>query len=244
MQDLVEKGIPKEKMMAFPLGLNVKRLSPKISGIYIREKLKLNNPPTIIYVGTMEKVRGLDFLLRVLVRVKKKIQDIKLLMVGDGSDRTQLEKLSQSLGIKESVTFTGQVPRSQVPEYIAAADVGVSPIPPLPMYQVSSPTKLIEYMGMGRAAIGNNIPDQKEVINNSGGGICVRYDEGEFARAIIELLNNPKKAKEMGEKGREWVVRNRSYEILANNLEQRYFDLVQSNLLKNHGTKNTEVIDE
>ena len=187
----------------------------------------------------MEKIRGLDFLLRVLVIVKKEIQGIKLLMVGDGGDRTQLKKLSQRLGIKENVIFTGQVPRSQVPEYIAVADVGVSPIPPLPIYQVSSPTKLIEYLGMGRAVIGNDIPDQKEVINNSGGGICVRYDEEEFARAIIELLNDQKKAKEMGRKGREWVVRNRSYDILANNLEQRYFGLVQSNLLKNYArTKN------
>lgn len=238
MQDLVEKGIPKKKMMAFPMGVNVEYLSPKISGTYIREKLKLNNPSTIIYIGTMEQIRGLDFLLRALVVVKKEIPGIKLLMVGDGEDRTRLEKLAQSLGIKESIIFTGQVPRSKVPEYIAAADVGVSPIPPLPIYQVSSPTKLIEYMGMGKPVIGNDIPDQKEVINNSSGGICVRYDEEEFAEAIIELLNNPKKAEEMGKAGREWVVRNRSYEILARNVEQRYLDLVQSNHLKNYGTKN------
>ena len=228
IQDLVEKGIPEEKMMAFPLGVNVKHLSPNISGTYIREKLELNNSLTLIYIGTMEKIRGLDFLLRALVVVKKEIPGIKLLMVGDGGDRTRLEKLAQSLGMKENVIFTGQVPRSQVPEYIAAADVGVSPIPPLPIYQVSSPTKPIEYMGMGRPVIGNDIPDQKEVINNSGGGICVRYDEEEFAEAIIELLNNPKKAEEMGEKGRKWVVRNRSYEILANNLEQRYYELLES----------------
>ena len=238
-QDLVEKGIPKEKMMAFPMGVNVKHLSPNISGTYIREKSKLNNSPTIIYIGTMAKGRGLDFLLRALVVVKKEIPDIKLLMVGDGDDRTRLEKLGQSLNIKKNIIFIGQVPRSQVPEYIAAADVCVSPIPPLPVYQVSSPTKLIEYMGMGKPVIGNDIPDQKEVINNSGGGICVRYDEEEFANAIIELLNDQKKAKEMGRKGREWVVRNRSYDILANNLEQRYFGLVQSNLLKNYArTKN------
>jgi glycosyltransferase involved in cell wall biosynthesis len=226
MQDLVNKGIPKEKMIVFPMGVNIEHLSLKISGANVREELKLNNFPTIIYTGTMGKIRGMHFLLRTIVRAKKKIPDIKLLMVGDGDDRTQLEKLAQSLGIKENVIFTGRVPRSQVPEYIAAADVGISPVPPLPIFQISSPTKLIEYMGMGKPAIGNDIPDQKEVIGDSGGGICTRYNEEEFAKAIIELLNNPRKAVEMGKAGREWVVRNRSYEILANNLEQRYFDIL------------------
>ena len=228
MQDLVKKGIPKEKMIVFPMGVNIEHSSPKISGANVREKLKLDNFPTIIYAGAMGKIREMDFLLRALVRAKKKIPDIKLLMVGDGDDRTKLEKLAQSSGIKENVIFTGRVPRSQVPEYIAAADVGISPVPPLPIFQISSPTKLIEYMGMDKPVIGNDIPDQKEVIVDSGGGICVRYDEEEFASAIIELLDNFDKAKEMGKLGYQYVQKNRSYEVLANKLEQRYFDVLFS----------------
>ena len=153
-------------------------------------------------------------------------------MVGDGDGRLLLEELSKSIGIEDNVIFVGEIPRSQVPEFITYADVCVSPIPPVPIFKVGSATKTIEYMAMGKPVIGNDIADQKEVINKSGGGICVRYEEEEFADAIIDLLNNPKKAEEMREKGREWVVRNRSYEILANNLEQRYFDLVQSKHLK------------
>lgn len=236
-QDLVKKGIPKEKMIVFPMGVNIEPLSLKISGVNVREKLKLNNFPTIIYAGTMGKVRDLSFLLRTLVKAKEKIPDIKLLMVGEGDDRTQLEKLAQSSGIKENVIFTGQVPRSQVPEYIAAADVGISPVPPLPIFQISSPTKLIEYMGMGKPVIGNDIPDQKEVIADSGGGICVGYYEEEFAKAIIGLLNNPRKAVEMGNAGREWIEKNRSYKVLADKIEQRYFDVLtdKENVIQKYG---------
>jgi glycosyltransferase involved in cell wall biosynthesis len=233
LQDFVEKGIPAEKMMPFPVGINVELVSPNISGTCMREQFKLNNSPTLIYVGTMGKERGLDFLLRALAKAQEKIPGVKLLMVGEGEDRARLEELSKILCIENNVIFTGQVPRSKVPDYIAAANCGVSPIPPLPIFLVSSPTKLIEYMGMGKPVIGNDIPDQKEVITNSGGGICVGYDEREFAEAIIGLLINPKRAEEMGIKGREWVVRNRSYEILADNLEQIYFDLVHSKHPKN-----------
>jgi glycosyltransferase involved in cell wall biosynthesis len=236
-QDLIKGGIPGEKMMVFPMGADTS-ISPNMPGAHIRKKFKLSTFPTIIYVGTMVKNRELDFLLRVIVKVKKKIPNIKLLMVGDGNDRLQLGELSKSLGIENNVIFAGQILHSLVPEFIAAANIGVSPIPSVPIFKVGSATKTIEYMALGKPVIGTDIADQKEVINNSGGGICVRYDEEEFARAIIELLSNPQKAKEMGVKGREWVVRNRSYDILVNNLEQRYFDLVQSNHLKNHGTKN------
>jgi glycosyltransferase involved in cell wall biosynthesis len=230
-QYLIENGVPEKKMMIFPMGINVTISQKETSLNCIRKKFNLTTTPTIIYVGTMARSRDLDFLLRVIMKVKKKIQNIKLLMVGDGNDRLRLEEFSKSLGIEDNIIFTGQIPRSQVPEFIAAANIGVSPIPPVSIFKVGSATKTIEYMALGKSVIGNDIADQKEVIDNSGGGICVRYDEEEFANVTIDLLNNPKKAKEMGEKGREWVIRNRSYEILADNLEQRYFELVQSSHL-------------
>lgn len=225
-KDLMKKGISQEKMMIFPMGVNTSLSLKKLSGVHIRKKLKLNSSPTIIYVGTMVKNRELDFLLRVIVKVKEKKQNVKLLMVGDGDDRYRLEDLSKSLNIEDNAIFVGQIPRSRVPDFIASADVGVSPIPTVPIFKVGSATKTVEYMAMGKPVVGNDIADQKEVINNSGGGICTRYDEDEFADAIIELLGDPQKAKEMGVKGHEWVVKNRSYEVMAREVEKRYFELL------------------
>lgn len=225
-ENLMEKGISQEKMMIFPMGVNPSFSPQKLSGAHVRERFKLNNCPIIIYVGTMIKNRELDFLLRAIVKVKEKTQNIKLLMVGDGDDRLRLEELSKSLNIEDNVIFVGQIPRSQIPEFIVSADVGISPIPPLSIFEVGSATKIVEYMAMSKPVIGNDIADQKEVINNSGGGICTRYDEKEFADAITELLDDPKKAKEMGKRGREWVTKNRNYETLAEKLEKKYYDIL------------------
>jgi glycosyltransferase involved in cell wall biosynthesis len=60
------------------------------------------------------------------------------------------------------------------------------------------------------------------------GGILVPFKEEEFAMAIIDLLKDPEKMKEMGRKGREWVVKNRSYEILARRLEEEYFEVLKT----------------
>ncbi len=226
-KNLMKRGISEEKMTVFPMGINTAHTPKKLAGAHIRGKFKLNSSAAIIYVGTVVKNRELDFLLRVIVKVKEKMQDVKLLMVGDGDDRLRLEELSNSLCIEDNVIFVGQIPRSQVPDFIASADVGVSPIPPVPIFEVGSATKTLEYMAMGKPVVGNDIADQKEVISNSGGGICTRYDEDEFADAIIKLLDDPREADMMGVKGHEWVIENRSYEIMAREMEKKYFEILR-----------------
>jgi glycosyltransferase involved in cell wall biosynthesis len=64
------------------------------------------------------------------------------------------------------------------------------------------------------------------VIEQSTGGILVSYTPEAFADAMIGLLNNPEKAAEMGQRGRQWVVENRSYEVLARQVERGYMALL------------------
>ena len=232
-KELVKKGISQDKIMVFPMGVNVSFLPQKISRVQIRKKLKLNTSPTLIYIGTMDVIRELDFLLRVISKIKKNISDIRLLMVGNGNDRPRLEKLTKTLGIRDNVVFTGQISRSNIPNFITSADVGVSPIPSVPIFKVGSATKIVEYMAMGKPVVGNDIADQKEVINDSGGGICTKYDEKEFADGIIWLLKHPREAKEMGKRGREWVVKNRNYELLTEKLEQKYYEIIKRQKMMN-----------
>ena len=182
----------------------------------------------LIYLGVMGKVRKLEILIKAFAKVKEERQNVKLLMVGDGTGKEDLEKLVAELGVKDDVIFTGRVHQSKVPNFIAAADIGVSPIPPFYFYKVSSPIKMLEYMAMGKPVAANEeIFEQKEVLEQSGGGILVSFTSEALASAIIELLDYPETAREMGRKGCEWVVKNRSYEILAHKLEERYIHLLE-----------------
>lgn len=157
----------------------------------------------VIYVGVQDRARGLELLIRAFSRVLSMRRNLKLLMVGSGNDINNLVQRASDLGIVEQVTFTGQVPHFEIQDFIAAADIGISPVPPLYFYKFSSPIKMFEYMASGKPVIANEeIPEQEEVLEGSEGGILVPYTVEAFADAIIELLNNPKRAKEMGRKGR------------------------------------------
>ena len=229
-EGLNKKGISKSKLMPYPNGIEVKSFVGK-DGRDIVEKYNLSDSRVIIYIGTLDKARHLSLLIEAFARVSKEKRKARLVMVGDGNDRGNLERLAAELGIRDEVVFTGQVPQSEVPHFIAAADIGVSPVPPLSFYKVSSPIKTLEYMAMAKPVVANEeIFEHREVLAQSGGGISVPFTSEAFAAAIIELLDNPDKAVKMGSRGREWAVKNRSYEVLARRLEEKYLALLQTKL--------------
>lgn len=228
-EGLAAKGVSKSKLMPFPNGVDIESFSNK-DGKKIREKYHLGNSKVIIYLGVIGKVRKLEVLIKAFAKVKEERQNIKLLMVGDGTGRKNLKKLTSELGLEDEVIFTGQVHQSEVPNFIAATDIGVSSVPSFSFYKVSSPIKALEYMAIGKPVVANEeIFEHREVIEGSGGGILVPFSSEAFACAIIELLDNPERAKEMGKRGREWVVKNRSYEILGRRIEEAYVRLVGGN---------------
>ena len=77
-------------------------------------------------------------------------------------------------------------------------------------------------MALGKAVVANNHPEQQLVINESGAGICVPYDKAAFADAIVNLLNNPAMCKMMGAKGRSYVMKYRSYPVIADMVDEVY----------------------
>jgi len=225
--ELIEWGIPEENMTPFPMGFNETILQQNVDINRIREEYKILDNPTVIYFGSMDKLRDLDFLIQAMSLVINKIPNARLLMVGGKPAEIKNLKLkAQELSVLDNTIFTGHVPYHEVPMYILSADIGVSPIPPIPMYIVSSPTKLAETLGLGRPIVCNDIPEQKKIILESGGGICVPYQEEDFAKAIIKLFESPALREEMGRMGQKYILQERSYSIMTDKLEAVYRKLI------------------
>lgn len=229
-REWVNRGIEESKITAIH-GVNVELFSPnKVRGD-VRGKYNLNDSKVILYTGVMARIRHLDILIRTFSKIREAKRNARLLMVGDGTGKADLERLADELGVKKDIVFTGLVPYLDVPDFIAASDIAVSAVPPLDLYRASSPSKLVEYMAMAKPVVANEeIVAHREAIEQSGGGILVPFSEEAFAGAVLELLDNPERATQMGWKGREWVVKNRSYEVLARRLETRYFQLLRKSV--------------
>jgi glycosyltransferase involved in cell wall biosynthesis len=178
-----------------------------------------------LYVGEMDRARRLDFLLRALAKARVDEPRLRLAFLGPARRPAALEFLrgkARELGLDGVVSFEAPVPRAEVRARMARADFGVSPVPPTPYFRLSSPTKLMESLGAGRPVVANDIPDQALVLGESGGGLCVPYEEDAFARAMVDLARDPARRAEMGRKGADFMARERDYSVLARRLEAVY----------------------
>ena len=220
--DIAEQGIDRDKMTPVPMA--------------VAEEL-LDMPPqpiaadTILYLGTLIRVRRLETLIEALQIVREDRPGATLMFVGDGDspeDRIFLETRTVQLELESAVTFTGMLPMNEALDHVARAAVCVSPFYPIPILLSTSPTKISEYMALGRPVVANAHPEQSLIIEESGAGICVKWSAEDFAEAILKLLNDPDSAEEMGSRGRDYVRTHRTYAVVAPAVADVYTDILDA----------------
>ena len=218
-QDIKSKGIDIHKMTPIAMGVEQRLLRFDENS---RNEIRSDGHSRLVYLGTLIRLRRIDFIIRVLAHVLKEHPDVKLYLVGRGEspeDLVVLKDEADRLGISDAVVFTGFLNRPKALRIVRSADVCISPFYPTPILNSTSPTKLIEYMALGKAVVANDHPEQKSILQESGAGLCVPFDEAEFAKALLLLLKNPSLREEMGNRGKEWVTANRAYPIIADRVE-------------------------
>jgi glycosyltransferase involved in cell wall biosynthesis len=226
--DIGKEGIPKNKMTAVPMGVNAELCNA--AELSQDRKVLAAGVPSVLYLGTLSKLRRLDFLIRAFARVRTFEPAARLYIVGRGDDPTDelfLEAEVSRLNLRSSVVFLGHLPQAEALRFVREADVCVSPFYPTAILQSTSPTKLVEYMAMGKAVVANDHPEQKRVIEESGAGYCVPYEEHPFAEAIVKLLKDPEAAQSMGQRGRRYVLEHRTYGTIAAAVEKQLLDIAK-----------------
>lgn len=211
-------GVEPGKMSALPMGVD-----EEIIGF--STTIDASHQKNIVYLGALNRLRKLDFLLQAFAHIAHKHVDSMIYFVGDSddpSDKAYLESEARRLNISGQVCFTGFLPKEEAMAYVANATLCVSPIPPGPVFNVSSPTKTLEYMALGRPVVANDIPDTLEVLEGSGGGICTPYEIKPFGDAIDWILRHPEEGQKMGDLGRKYIIKHRTYSALADQLELTY----------------------
>ena len=159
-----------------------------------RKKYDVGHVPVILYAGGFDSAQGVDMFLRAAPRIRKGFPDVCFLLVGGLADQVaKMRKLAESLDILDNCLFTGKRPMSEVPAYMTAASVLVSPHLRTP-YPVS---KIFTYMQSGKPIVATRVAAHTEVLDETC-AILVAQQADALAEGVLRALREPLLSKALG----------------------------------------------
>jgi len=216
-----EDGLDSDRVFSFPMGVLAEPDAAPEDIESLRRRLDLPAGRTLVYSGVLDSVRQPGWMLDVFDRVRARVPGAVFLVVTQQTDQRRRAFEEDVRRRQADVRVIGPVPFREVPMYLRCADVVLSPCPPLLEYRISSPTKTLEGMCAGVPVVGSaEVDEHRAILEPSGGGVSVVWDADRFADAIVSLLDNPARRRDMGEQGRRWVREHRTYTHLTQYLER------------------------
>ncbi|MBU0533654.1 MAG: glycosyltransferase [Candidatus Omnitrophica bacterium] len=175
-------------------------------------------------VGRLAPQKGIEYLLYAVPKILESMSKIKFLIVGEGTEKNKLKKLADKLNISRNIIFTGL--RNDVNEILTITDIFV-----LPSIFEGLPNVIMEVMLSKKPVIATRIPGTDELVVDGETGILVPPKDAEsLASAIINVLKNPAKAKEMGINGRKRVEKYFSIDKTVRKTEELYETLIRTKI--------------
>jgi glycosyltransferase involved in cell wall biosynthesis len=220
--------IKKKKIIFLENGVNTEFFNKK-NKMEVREKLRLNqNTFYLGYSGGLQKWQGVDYIIKALPFVLEKIPNCKLLIIGDGPEREQLEKLSEQLKLKEKILFRGYTPHKEIPLYINSFDISICYLTKLNEGSYGTPFKVYEYLSCGSPTI---ISDIKGISILFKPSVIIAKPENstDLAEKIIKLLKNQELRKSLSIQGREFILNGHSWYEVAKKTQE----IIEEALIKN-----------
>ncbi|MFB3885575.1 MAG: glycosyltransferase family 4 protein [Thermodesulfobacteriota bacterium] len=193
-----------------------------------RIRAGLGIPPdgeVLCFVGRCEKEKGVFELLHAFMNSCKYFRDTYLIMIGEGKDYPSFRNEIEKSKLIDRVFFVGAISQKSIPDYLNASDIFV-----LPSYAEGMANAVYEAMACGLPIITTNVGGMPEVISHGKEGLLSRpQDSRDLEACIIELLKDPGRSKEMGQRGRNKVKEEFSWEKNAREHLRVYEEVLRRN---------------
>ncbi len=225
-QEATELGIAADKIHVIPGGVDMRKFQP-FDKSTARARFRLPEGFILLFVGSLFRIKRVDRLIKVSARLFSDF-NFHVLIVGDGPERANLEKLARDLKLK-NILFIGRVSHDDVPLYMTASDVLV-----LPSESEGLPGCVQEAMACGVPVVASNVGGLPDIIKNETTGFLIN-DESEMETSLRLLMSSPQLAATIGRNALEFARSNLSLEKVAGQTEDLYASVLnerKANLLR------------
>jgi glycosyltransferase involved in cell wall biosynthesis len=177
----------------------------------VRARLGLDGCLTVGFVGWFDRWDRLDLLIDAVRELSARHPRLRLLLVGDGPVRGELQTRLERDGLERQVVLTGAVPKADVPAHIGAMDICVLP----DSNRFGSPMVLFEFMAMARAVVAPDVPPVRDVVQDGETGLIVSPGAGSLQQALDRLLADPVLRSTLGQRARAQVLARHTWAATA-----------------------------
>jgi len=213
-RNLEKRGVDPNKIVINPNGVDVKLFYPGAGGNETRRALGFSDADVVVgFIGTFGPWHGVLVLAEAIKTLLNEVP-VRFLLVGSGSMQAQVQQLLQSETERRRVIFTGAVAHEAVPALLDACDILASPHVPLTDGSefFGSPTKLFEYMAMGKAIVASRLGQIGEVLCDEETALLVEPgDVSAVAKAIQRLVDSKESRTRLGSNAREVAVQKHTW---------------------------------
>jgi PEP-CTERM/exosortase A-associated glycosyltransferase len=213
-------------------GVDVTAFSPQPEDGALRDRLGLRGKRVLLYAGAFQPYEGLPVLIQAVAALISPVPQAHLVIVGGtplqaapeaGSAEEALRKMVHVLGLGSRVTFTGQVPHSDVAAYYSLADAVIYPRLRTNTTALTTPLKPLEAMASGRAVVVSDLPPMRELVVERVTGLCFPAgDAAALADRCRELLESAELRESLGAAARRFVTSERQWTSLTAGYEGAY----------------------
>lgn len=218
-----DMDISPEKIHVVPNGVDVDKFRFDVEERErIRSELDLGEDPMIITVSRLVPKNGVDLLLRAFKIVRSEINNVKLIVLGDGPENQYLKDLSRHLRIKDSVLFLGHKPHEALPSYYSASDLFVRT-----PYDEGFGIVFIEAMACGLPTIGTDVGGVSDIIINGQNGVLIKKNNFiQIANEIINVLQDKKFMDRLSMQGRKTAIKKFSWNTISTEMDSLYHKIM------------------
>jgi glycosyltransferase involved in cell wall biosynthesis len=206
-QRLLEaRGVASGKMVVVKNGIDTTRFRPSVDTDLLHERYGFNGDFVVSYIGTLGLAHKIDTVLEAAERLRVR-RDIRFVLVGEGAEK---EKLKAACAAKrlDNVLFVDQQPRADIPRFIAASDACLVLLKKTELFKTVIPSKMFEYMGMGKPVILGVEGESREILQQANAGLAIASESAsELVAAILRLYNDRRLCQALGENGRRFVIK-------------------------------------
>jgi glycosyltransferase involved in cell wall biosynthesis len=193
-----------KRIVRIPQGVDFDKFRPSEEGEYVT------------FVSRLVPHKGGEVFIRAIPSVLRNIRNVSFRVIGDGYQRSYLERLTVDLGVRDSVEFVGAVPYQKVPKYLSQAKV---------IFSYFSGQALLEAAAMRKAVITTRNRWARDTLGSSPLFVSMRSPE-ETAKAIVHLLRNPDERRKIARLCYEAISSERSWDAVASKHLDLYYQII------------------